>query len=75
MTLKRLHRIFKQLGVEKHDIHNVFKLIKEHQLEQLQAKVEYLKNEINMLEVEKTKATNHLLVLNRRRDEFQGNLN
>jgi hypothetical protein len=73
--LLRLHRIFKELGVEEHDIRNVFQLIKEHQLEQLQGKVEYLRNEINMLEVEKTKATNHLLVLNRRRDEFQATLN
>jgi hypothetical protein len=52
----------------------MFILVKEHQLEQLQGKVEYLKNEANMLEWEKTKATNHLLVLNRRIDEFQGNL-
>jgi hypothetical protein len=52
----------------------MFVLVKEHQLEQLQGKVEYLKNEANMLEWGKTKATNQLLVLNRTIDEFQGNL-
>jgi len=39
--LLRLHRIFKQLSVEEHDIRNVFQPIKEHQLEKLQGKVEY----------------------------------
>jgi hypothetical protein len=72
--LLRLDKIFKQLGMNEHDIRHVFELVKEHQLEQLQWKVEYLKNEINMLESEKTKATNHLLILNRTIDELQGNL-
>ena len=41
-------------------------------LEHLQWKVEYLRNDIDMLEIQKTKSTNHLLNLNRRIDEFQG---
>jgi hypothetical protein len=60
--------------VGEQDIRNVFKLVKEHQLERLQGKVEYLENQIFMLEDQKTKATNHLLVLNRRIDEFEGRL-
>jgi hypothetical protein len=57
------------------EIHNVLELVKHNELQNLQWKVEYLRNEINMLEWEKTNATNHLLVLNRRIDEFQGTLN
>ena len=73
--LLRLHNIFKELGVGEHDIRNVFELVKEHQLEHLQGKVEYLKNEMFVLELEKMKATNHILVLNKRIDGFQGTLN
>jgi hypothetical protein len=40
----------------------------------LQWKVEYLRNDIDMLEVQKTKCSNHILTLNRRIDKFQGML-
>ena len=53
----------------------ILELAKHNQLERLQGKVEYLRKEIEMLEVQKTNATNHLLVLNKRIDEFQGTLN
>ncbi|MDQ6668819.1 MAG: hypothetical protein M3Y53_11435 [Thermoproteota archaeon] len=51
------------------EIINVLDLANHNQLEYLQGKVEYLSNEINMLEEEMTKCTNHLLILNKRMDE------
>jgi hypothetical protein len=57
------------------DIKNVLELAKNHQLQHLQWKVEYLRNDIEMLEAQKIKSTNHLLNLNRRLDEFQERLN
>jgi hypothetical protein len=44
------------------------------ELENLQWKVEYLRNEVNMLEIEKWKSTNRILKLNRMIDEFEGSL-
>ena len=38
--LLRLHRIFKDLGMEEHDIHNVLEAAKNNQLQYLQCKVE-----------------------------------
>jgi hypothetical protein len=49
-------------------------LVKHNELQNLQWKVEYLRNEINMLEQEKTKATHHLLKLNKTIDEFESSL-
>ncbi|MGC1928168.1 MAG: hypothetical protein WA667_04285 [Candidatus Nitrosopolaris sp.] len=57
------------------EVINVLKLASNNQLEHLQWKVEYLRNDIDMLEVQKTKCTNHILILNRRIDEFQETLN
>ena len=59
---------------EEHDIINVLELAKNNQLEYLQWKVEYLRNDIEMLEVQKEKATNDILKLNRIIDEFQETL-
>ena len=61
----RLHKIVKDLGMEEHDIINVFELAKYNELENLQWKVEYLRNEVNMLEMQKWKSTNQILKLNR----------
>ena len=61
--------------MEEHEIINVLKLANSHQLEYLQRKVEYLRNDIEMLEVQKTKCSNHILTLNRIIDEFQQTLN
>ena len=44
-------------------------LAKYNELENLQWKVEYLRNEVNVLEWEKTNCTNHILKLNRMIDE------
>ncbi|MFZ0513810.1 MAG: hypothetical protein WAM14_19545 [Candidatus Nitrosopolaris sp.] len=56
------------------EIINVLKLANNNILESLQWKVEYLNN-IDMLEVQKTKSTNDILNLNRRIDDFQETLN
>ena len=45
--LLRLHKIVK--GMEEHDVINVLELAKNNQLEYLQWKVEYLRNDIDML--------------------------
>jgi hypothetical protein len=66
----RLHKIVKDLGTEEHDVINVLELAKNNQLEYLQWKVEYLRNDIEMLEVQKTKSTNDILKLNKIVDEF-----
>jgi chromosome segregation ATPase len=60
--------------MEEHDIINVLRLANSHHLQHLQWKVEYLRNDIERLEVEKTKCNNHILNLNRIIDEFQGTL-
>ena len=73
-SLLRLHKIVKDLGMEEHDIINVFELAKYNELQNLQWKVEYLRNEVNMLENEKWKSTNQILKLNRMIDEFEGSL-
>ena len=49
----RLHKIVKDLGMEERDVINVLELAKNNQLEYLQWKVEYLRNDIDMLEVQK----------------------
>ena len=72
--LLRLHKIVKDLGMKEHDMINVFELAKYNELENLQWKVEYLRNEIGMLEVQKTNCTNHILKLNRIIDQFQSYL-
>ena len=56
------------------DIIKVLELAKHNELERLQWKVEYLRNEVNMLENEKWKSTNQILKLNRMIDEFQSSL-
>ena len=52
-----LHRILKRLEMGEHDIKKVFELAKYNQLELLQWKVQYLTEEVNMLEFQKAKAT------------------
>ncbi len=52
------------------EIINVLELANNHQLQHLQWKVEYLSNEINKLEDQKTKCSNHILTLNRRIDGY-----
>ena len=72
--LLRLHKIVKHLGMEEHDINNVLELAKDNELQYLQSKVEYLRNDVDVLEVQKARATNDILKLNRVMDEFQSSL-
>ena len=48
--------------MNEHDKKNVFELTKYNELERLQGKVEYLRNEIDMLKREKANATHHILI-------------
>jgi len=69
--LLRLHKIVKDLGLGEREIIKVLELAKHNELERLQWKVEYLRNEVDMLENEKWKSTTHILKLNRMTDELQ----
>ncbi|MFY9794268.1 MAG: hypothetical protein WAJ93_01115 [Candidatus Nitrosopolaris sp.] len=60
-SLLRLHKILKDLGMGEQKIINEFELAKQNQLERLQGKVEYLRNEIFMLELQKSESTNDIL--------------
>ncbi|HYA81839.1 MAG TPA: hypothetical protein VEH06_00120 [Candidatus Bathyarchaeia archaeon] len=72
--LLRLHRIIKRLEMEEHDIKKVFELAKYNQLELLQWKVQYLSEEVNMLEFQKAKVTNDILKLNSAMNQLQSSL-
>ena len=50
------------------EVISVLKLANNNELPYLQDKVEYLKNEINNLELEKAECTNHVLTLSKRID-------
>jgi DNA-binding CsgD family transcriptional regulator len=73
-NLLKLHKIVNDLGVGEKEIIKVLELAKYNELENLQWKVEYLRNEVNMLENEKWKSTTHILKLNRMIDELEGSL-
>src|SRR5215469_11754942 len=69
-----LHRIIRRIAMEQQDIIKVLELAKHNQLERLQGKVEYLRNEIFVLQDQKTKVTNDILKLNKTSDEFEERL-
>ena len=70
ISFLRLHKIVEDLGMGEQQLINVLNLANHNQLELLQSKVEYLLNDVNMLTAEKTKCTNHLAILNDRRDQY-----
>jgi hypothetical protein len=72
--LLRLHKIIKRLEMEEHDIKKVFELAKYNQLELLQWKVQYLAEEVNMLEFQKAKATKDILKLNSAINQLESSL-
>ncbi|MGB8934556.1 MAG: hypothetical protein WCC17_05565 [Candidatus Nitrosopolaris sp.] len=74
LTLVTLHKIFKHLGMKEHDMFKVLELAKHIQLERLQGKVEYLENQIFVLEDQKTKAINDILTLNRAINQLESSL-
>ncbi len=73
-SLIKLQKIFNDIGMGENDIRNVFELVKHNELQNLQWKVEYLRNEVDILENEKWKSTNQILKLNRMIHEFEGSL-
>jgi hypothetical protein len=72
--LLRSHKIIRRLEMEEHDIKKVFELAKYNQLELLQWKVQYLTEEVNMLEFQKAKATNDILKLNSAINQLESSL-
>src|SRR5215831_18149284 len=72
--LLRLHRIVKVRGMEKQDITNVLDLVKNNQLQILQSRAEYLRYEINMLEIEKTRSEHRIVRLKRMINESEETL-
>jgi len=68
-NLLSLWRTLRDLGLGE-EIIKVLELAKYDELENLQWKVEYLRNEVNLLEKEKWKSTNQILKLYRMIDEF-----
>ena len=60
----------RERGLGEKEIIKVLELAKYDELENLQWKVEYLRNEVNLLEKEKWKSTNQILKLYRMIDEF-----
>jgi DNA-binding CsgD family transcriptional regulator len=73
-NLLKLCKIVNDLGMNERDIIKVLELAKYNELENLQWKVEYLRNEVEMLENQKWKSTSQILKLNRMIDEFEGTL-
>jgi hypothetical protein len=69
-----LHRMIKGLGMEKQDIINVLDLVKYNQLQTLQSKAENLRDEIKMLEIEKTTSRHRVVRLERMIYELQSSL-
>ena len=55
--------------MEEDDIDNVLELARNNQLQYLQWKVIYLRNDVDMLEAQKTKCANDILKLNTLKDE------
>jgi hypothetical protein len=51
--------------MEKQDIINVLDLVKHNQLQSLQSKAENLRDEINMLDIEKTRSRHRIVRLER----------
>ena len=60
--------------MEERDIKKVFELAKYNQLELLQWKVQYITEEVNMLEFQKAKATSDILKLNNAMNQLQSSL-
>ncbi|PWU79196.1 MAG: hypothetical protein DLM72_18620 [Candidatus Nitrosopolaris wilkensis] len=74
-SVLKLHKIVKEQGMGEQEIINVLKLANNNELRYLQEKVDYLRNQINNLELEKAKCTSHVLTLSRRIDEMRETVN
>ena len=74
VSLIRIHKIFKHLGMKKHNMFKVLELAKLNHLGRLQGKVESLENQIFMLELQRTDSMNGIQNLNRMKFEVQSSL-
>jgi hypothetical protein len=72
--LLRLHKMAKDLGMEKQDIINVLDLVKNNQVETLQSKVDSLRDEIKMWEIEKMTSRHRVVRLKRTIYELEWSL-
>jgi hypothetical protein len=72
--LLRLHKMVKDMGMEKQDIINVLDLVKNNQLETLQSKVDSLRDEVKMWEIEKTMSRHRIVRLKRTIYELEWSL-
>jgi chromosome segregation ATPase len=67
----KLHKIVKEHRMGENEVINVLTLANNNELPYLQGKVEYLRNEMNNLELKKAEGTNHVLTLSKRIDELR----
>jgi chromosome segregation ATPase len=70
-SLLKLLKIVEEQGMTEGEVINVLKLANNNELRDLQEKVEYFRNQIRNLELEKDKCTNDVLTLIRRIDELR----
>ncbi|MGB6674021.1 MAG: hypothetical protein WBE34_16440 [Candidatus Nitrosopolaris sp.] len=70
-SVLKLHKLVKEQGMAENEVINVLRLANNNELSYLQDKVDYLRNEINNLELEKAECTNHVLTLSKRIDELR----
>ena len=74
-SILKLHKIVEEQGMGQQELINVLKLANNNELPYLQERVEYLRNEINNLELKKAECTNHVLTLSKRIDELRETVN
>ena len=70
-SVLKLHKLVKEQGMAENEVINVLRLANNNELSYLQDKVDYLRNEINNLKLEKAECTNHVLTLSKRIDELR----
>jgi hypothetical protein len=74
-SILKLHKIVEEQGMGEQEIINVLKLANNNELLYLQERVDYLRGQINILELEKAKCINHVLTLSKRIDELSETIN
>ncbi|MDQ6862454.1 MAG: hypothetical protein M3044_01385 [Thermoproteota archaeon] len=74
-SLLKLYRIVNAEGMGEQEIINILKLANNNELPYLQERTDYLRDQINILELEKAKCTNHVLILSKRIDELSETVN
>jgi uncharacterized coiled-coil DUF342 family protein len=74
-SLLKLHKIVEEQMMTEGEVINVLKLANNNELRDLHEKVEYFRNQIRNLELEKDKCTNDVLTLIRRIDDLTETVN